>query len=132
MKKALLRTFIISVFVLAMGTFAYSQAETETPRQPDRPLKVTHNPPPGYTPQARIDGVSGWIKLRVTFLETGEIGDIFYVDESSPDKALTKTGLLKKAYESAKKIEFQPAIKEGKAVTVTKVLIYNFQLGRRP
>lgn len=122
----------MTVFVLLLGTFVYSQAEAEKPKQEDRPLKVTSMPPPGYTPQARLDGVSGWIKLRVTFLETGEIGDIFYVAESSPDKTLTKAGLLKKAYDAAKLIEFLPAIKEGKPVTVTKVLEYNFNLGQRP
>lgn len=120
------------MFVLALGTFAYPQSEAEAPKQPDRPLKVISMPPPGYTPQARLDGISGWIKLRVTFLETGKIGDIFYVAESSPDKALTKAGLLKNAYDAARLIEFQPAIKEGKPVTVTKVLQYNFILGDRP
>lgn len=130
MKKALLKISIISLFIITLGTFAYSQSEQ--PQQADRPLKITKNVPASYTGEARARQIEGWIKLRITFLDTGEIGDIFYVDESDPEKNLTKYGLLKNSYEAAKKVEFLPAIKDGKPVTVTKLLLYSFDLGRRP
>lgn len=130
LRTALFKTIAITAFIFAFSVFTFAQEAEQKPA--DRPLQVTYNPRAEYTPQARIEGVSGWIQLRVTFLETGEIGDIFYVRESDPDKSLSKTGLLKNAYEAAKKVKFLPAIKDGKAITVTKVLLYEFYMGRRP
>jgi hypothetical protein len=100
--------------------------------QTDQPLRVTKVPEAPYSGEARARQLEGWIRLRVTFLDSGTIGDIFYVNESDPEKNLSKYGLLKNCYEAAKKVEFQPAIKDGKPVTTTKVLQFNFSLGRRP
>ena len=130
LRNAFFKTITIAAFIFAFSVFTFAQETEQKPA--DRPLKVTYNPRAEYTPQARIEGVSGWIQLRVTFLDTGEIGDIFYVRESDPDKSLSKTGLLKNAYEAAKKVKFLPAIKDGKPVTVTKILLYKFEIGRRP
>jgi hypothetical protein len=124
--------FFAAVLILFGGSIvAFSQTEGEAPRQADRPLKVTYNPSGEYTSEARAKQLSGWIRLRVTFLDTGELGDIFYVDESTPDKSLSKAGLLKSSYDAAKKIKFEPAIKDGSPVTVTKILVYNFAIGDR-
>ncbi len=129
-KAASLKFFAVTLFVLSFTAFAAAQ---EAERKPaDRPLKVTYNPSGEYTSEARAQMLSGWIKLRVTFLDTGELGDIFYVDESAADKALSKAGLLKSSYDAAKKIRFEPAIKDGSPVTVTKVVVYNFEIGERP
>ncbi|HEV7643618.1 MAG TPA: energy transducer TonB [Pyrinomonadaceae bacterium] len=133
-KVAPLRIFAVTLFVLSVTAFAAAQATgQETEQKPaDRPLRVTYNPSGEYTSEARSKMLSGWIKLRITFLDTGELGDIFYVDESASDKALSKAGLLKSSYEAAKKIRFEPAIKDGSPVTVTKILVYNFEIGDRP
>ncbi len=131
-RNLLLKNISILLLIILSGTFAYSQSETEQPKQADRPLKITKNVPASYSGEARARQIEGWIKLRITFLDTGRIGDIFYVDESDPEKNLTKYGLLKNSYEAAKKVEFLPAIKDGKPVTVTKLLLYSFDLGRRP
>jgi outer membrane biosynthesis protein TonB len=130
LRITLFKFITIAAFIFAFSVFTLAQEAEQ--KQADRPLRITYVPQAGYTPQARIEGISGWIQLRVTFLETGEIGDIFYVKESDPDKSLTKYGLLKNAYEAAKKVKFSPAIKDGKAVTVTKILVYSFEMGRRP
>jgi outer membrane biosynthesis protein TonB len=133
-KAVSLKIFTVTLFVLLFTAFAAAQGTAqEAERKPaDRPLRVTYNPSGEYTSEARAKQLSGWIKLRVTFLDTGELGDIFYVDESTPDKSLSKAGLLKSAYDAAKKIRFEPAIKDGSPVTVTKVLAYDFQIGERP
>lgn len=130
MRNTIFKTIIIAVFISAFAGLAYSQSETQKP-QDDRPLQVKSVPQAAYTPEAKINGVYGWIKLRITFLDTGEIGDIFYVSESN-GRRLTEHGLLKTSYEAAKKVKFLPAIKDGKPVTVTKVLQYNFHNERRP
>ena len=125
MRKMTFNFFVGAFILLAFSIVGLSQSET------DRPLQVKSVPQPAYTPEAKINGVYGWIKLRITFLDTGEIGDIFYVDESDAGKRLTEHGLLKTSYEAAKKVKFLPAIKNGKPVTVTKVLQYNFHNERR-
>ena len=128
MLKKLRYKFIIVVallFILGVSAFAQDGA--------DRPLKVLKVPQAEYSGEARARQIEGWIRLRITFLDSGAIGDIFYVDESDPQyKSLSKYGLLKNCYEAAKKVEFEPAVKDGKPVTVTKVLVYSFNLGRRP
>ncbi len=132
-KVASFKILAVTLFVLSFTAFAAAQGTGQAEQKPaDRPLRVTYNPSGEYTADARSKMLSGWIKLRVTFLDTGELGDIFYVDESASDKALSKAGLLKSSYEAAKKIKFLPAIKDGNPVTVTKVLVYNFEIGERP
>jgi hypothetical protein len=126
LKNLHFKFIVLTVSLFAFGAVAFAQNET------DRPLKVLRVPAAEYSGEARGRMIEGWIKLRITFLDTGAIGDIFYVNESDPQKELSKYGLLKNCYEAAKKVEFQPAVKDGKPVTVTKVLQYDFNLGRRP
>jgi hypothetical protein len=114
--------FVIIVMLIC-GTVAFAQT--------DRALKILKVPEAEYSGEARGRMIEGWIRLRITFLDSGAVGDIFYVNESDSEKNLSKYGLLKNAYEAAKKVEFEPAVKEGKPVTVTKVLQYDFNLGRR-
>ena len=133
-RKSILKALSLAVFVLTLSVFAAAQGtgqETEQ-RSADRPLGVTYNPPGEYTSEARSKMLSGWIKLRITFLDTGELGDIYYVDESAADKSLSKAGLLKSSYDAAKKIKFLPAVKDGNPVTVTKIVVYNFEIGDHP
>jgi Gram-negative bacterial TonB protein C-terminal len=128
-KTLLFKLVALSVFTLAFSGAAAAQETTQI--QADRPVKITSVPKAEYTGDARKQMIEGWIKLRLTFLDTGELGDIFYVDESSDKKELTKAGLLKSAYDAAKKVTFEPAIRDGKPVTVTKIVLYSFALGQR-
>lgn len=125
MKNITLRLCATFLLIFAFSALAFSQTES------DRPVRVTNNPRAEYTGEARARMLGGWIKLRVTFLESGKIGDIFYVDESDAERNLSKYGLLKNSYEAAKRIKFEPAIKDGKPVTVTKVVMYSFAIGDR-
>jgi TonB family protein len=83
------------------------------------PLRILSKPIPQYTEQARKNGISGSVKLRVTFLASGSIGDISPVN-SLPD------GLTEIAIEAAKGIKFEPATKNGERLTVTRLLEYSF------
>jgi hypothetical protein len=129
LKTVLPRFIAITLFALAISGIAMAQETAQ--KQADKPVKITSVPQPEYTEGARKMMIEGWIKLRLTFLDTGQLGDIFYVDESSAEKELTKAGLLKSAYDAAKKVTFEPAVKDGKPVTVTKVLLYEFAMGQR-
>jgi TonB family protein len=82
-------------------------------------LKILSKPLPQYTDEARKNNVTGTIKLRVTFLASGSIGDV--IPESTlPD------GLTEIAIEAAKGIKFKPATRNGEPLTVTKLVEYSF------
>jgi TonB family protein len=92
-------------------------------------VKITNLARANYTDEVRQKGVEGWVILRLTFLATGEIGDVIYVKESSKKQKLTKRGLVAEAMKVAKKIQFTPATDEnGNPVTVTKEVEYSFTI----
>lgn len=82
----------------------------------DKPLKIISKPKAPWTTNAHVQGV---VRLRVTFLDCGKIGEI------SPVSRLP-FGLTESAAEAAKKIRFEPAMKNGKPVTLAKVVEYTF------
>ncbi len=85
----------------------------------DTPVKILDKPQ-----ASRTDGQDcsqGKVVLRVTFLDSGEIGKISVIS------GLTKS-LTDSAVEAAKKIKFVPAIKDGKPVSVTKPVEYVFSI----
>lgn len=61
------------------------------------------------------------IRLKVEFLKTGKIGKTSLVSNTCNDKNLEND-----AVEAAKKIEFEPKVENGKKVTVTKTVEFNF------
>ena len=91
------------------------------PRAETNKIFLISKPRPNYTLAARENNVQGTVRLLVTFLESGQIGDI------SPINGLPH-GLTEEAIKAAKKIKFQPATVEGKAVTVRKTVEYSFAI----
>lgn len=86
----------------------------------DVPLKILYKPKAAYpVPKSGTLCMTGVVRLRVRFLENGKIGNIYPVG-SLP------YGATENAIEAAKLIKFQPAMKDGKAVTITKVIEYSF------
>lgn len=84
-------------------------------------LKILSMPRAIYTDFARSYGISGTIQLRITFLENGEIGAIEAVKK-------LPFGLTVEAINSARRIRFEPELKDGKAYMVTKLLQYSFSI----
>lgn len=82
-------------------------------------LQIISKPAPRFTLLAKYYRVSGEVLLRVSFLPTGEIGNV------SPVKGLP-FGLTEMAVEAARKIEFEPAVKNGKPYSVSRALMYVF------
>lgn len=74
-----------------------------------------------YTDAARQKNIQGVVQLRVTFLASGQIGEI------STIKGLDH-GLTEQAIIAARKIEFIPAKRNGIPVTETKIIEYTFQI----
>ena len=74
-----------------------------------------------YTEAARKANIQGTVKLRVTFLASGGIGDI------SVDNALPY-GLTEQVIAAVAKIAFIPAKRNGTPITVIKQFEYSFTL----
>ena len=93
----------------------------ETVSSKTKPLKIISKPQPQYTDEAKRNCIQGSVVLRVTFFANGTVGNI---------KVLSglPNGLTGRAIEAAKKIRFNPVIKKGKPITVTKSVTYNFTI----
>lgn len=116
----------ISVFLLICFANIFALAQTQQTGQQTQGFTILSKPPAYYTDIARRKGISGKVKLKITFLATGEIGDVVYVSESSKKKKLTKYGLVEKAIEAAKKIKFTPQMENGQPIATTKSFEYGF------
>ena len=82
------------------------------------PVKIIQKPFPSKNGQ---DCSQGKVILRVTFLATGEIGKIWVIYGLGH-------GLTENSIEAAKKIKFEPALKSGNSVSVTKIIEYPFTI----
>jgi TonB family protein len=78
-----------------------------------------------YTQEARDNAIQGVVVLSVVFGADAQIRDIELV-RGLPD------GLNEKAIEAAKKIRFEPAMKDGQPVSVRGTLEYSFNLYNDP
>lgn len=86
-----------------------------------RDLIVIDKPVPVYTDEARRNDKQGQIRARVEFLDNGRIGAVVI------DPRLDQ-GLARNVAKVVNKIKFLPAEREGKPISVTKVLEYNFSI----
>lgn len=88
----------------------------------DTPVIILEKPRATYPSQnAGTICARGKVVLRVTFLESGEIGAISVISGMG-------NGLTDQAVEAAKKIKFEPATKNGKPVTISKPVEYSFTI----
>ena len=83
--------------------------------------RVLSKPEPQYTEDARKNQVTGTVVLRVVFASSGEVMQIRAV-RSLP------FGLTERAIAAARQIRFEPAKRDGRAVSVSMQLEYNFNL----
>ena len=88
-------------------------------RDVDRKARILSNPVPLRTDEARRNNTVGTVVLRVVLEKSGEVTNIRVV-QGLPD------GLSEQAVEAARKIKFQPAIKDGRAVSQHLQIEYNF------
>ncbi len=89
--------------------------------QVDRKALVIMKPEPSYTLEARQFQTVGSVVLKVVFAGDGSITNIQVVED-------LPRGLTKQAIQSAEKIKFIPAVKDGKYVSMWYQLVYNFNL----
>jgi TonB family protein len=82
---------------------------------------VVWKPEPNYTEAARLNQRTGTVVLRGTFTSSGRV---IITDVIKP----LRDGLTERAIAAAKNIKFFPAEKDGKPVSVSLQLEYNFNL----
>ncbi|MBA3631641.1 MAG: tetratricopeptide repeat protein [Acidobacteria bacterium] len=85
------------------------------------PIKFISKPQAHYTDAARKNGVSGNIRLAVLFAANGAVEYVL------PLRGL-KNGLNEEAMKAAYSIKFQPQMKNGKPVSVIKIVEYSFSV----
>ncbi len=78
-------------------------------------------PEPQYTEDARRNQITGTVVLKVVFASSGEVEQIRAV-RSLP------FGLTERAIAAARQIRFEPAKRDGRPVSVSMQLEYNFNL----
>jgi TonB family protein len=86
-----------------------------------RKAVITAKPEPGFTESARKFNVSGTVRLSAVLNRTGEVTDVAVL-------AGLPHGLTTKSVEAAKKMKFEPAQKDGRAVSQYITLEYNFNV----
>jgi TonB family protein len=90
-------------------------------REVNSKARVTYKPEPQYTEEARKNQITGTVLLRAVFTSSGQVTQITAV------KGLPN-GLTEKAIAAARSIRFEPATKDGHAVSMYMQLEYNFNL----
>lgn len=85
------------------------------------PVKILAKPRPNYTDDARQSQVQGIIKAAVLFSSDGKIQYVMLL------KGLG-SGLDREALLAASKIKFEPATKNGKPISVIKLIEYSFAI----
>jgi TonB family protein len=90
-------------------------------REVTQKARVLSKPEPSYTEAARIAGVEGTVVLRAVFAADGEVKNIFVLQGLSH-------GFTTTVVNAARKIKFEPALKDGKPVSMRIQLEYNFNL----
>lgn len=91
------------------------------PKGVTQAVNIISKPRPQYTDAARQNQVMGVVRLRVTFLASGQIGSV------APISGLSY-GLTEQAIAAAKQIRFEPAKKDGVPQTVIRQIEYSFSI----
>jgi TonB family protein len=99
----------------------YEADRVYTSPQVETRARVLAKPEPQYTEQARREGITGTVILRVVFSRSGEITNIRALQTLAG-------GLTEKAITAARRIRFVPATRNGQPVSMYMQLEYNFNL----
>jgi TonB family protein len=83
--------------------------------------RIRSKPNPGYTEEARRNGVSGRVVVAAVLCGTGEVGGVEVV-EGLPH------GLSEEAVKAARRIRFEPARKGDERVAIRVRVLYDFEL----
>jgi TonB family protein len=92
-----------------------------TAKELDSRVTITGKPKPAYTKEARRKGIQGFVTLKVLLTGRGKVGRVRVMKR-------LPAGLTENAIRAACRIEFKPAIKDGKSVAQWVTAEYVFRL----
>ncbi len=119
MKKQIFMFFAAGFLSFAAAVSTNAQTDTQTNQSVVKPVKIKKKP----KVQLVTCGQSvGLVQLRVTFDKSAKITEIELVKSSGCE------GFDQNAIRAARGIRFEPAIKDGEAITVTKPVEYRFNI----
>lgn len=95
--------------------------QSAPPPKYEKTVKITYKPRAGYTNELRLNLSSGTVRIAVEFQADGTIGFVFPLQTVNMD-------LVPPSVNAAKGIQFEPAIKDGKPVTVIYLVEYGFSI----
>jgi TonB family protein len=97
-----------------------NSSENQTNKQKgDKPIKIKRKPQAAFGP-GTCSQSSGRISVRATFDKSAKVTNVEIVSSSGCDR------FDRNATSAAKRIKFEPAIKNGEPVTVVKLVEYTF------
>jgi len=100
-----------------------SQATSSNPSKSSHgtaPLRIISKEQPEYTEEARRRGIKGTVILSAVFTLDGQVTDIRVI-RSLP------YGLTEQAIEAAKRIRFEPAIRDGEPMSIRTKIEFDFK-----
>ncbi|CAN5384316.1 hypothetical protein BH10ACI2_BH10ACI2_23690 [soil metagenome] len=127
--KLISASFITLALFFSLCTFVAAQKAGEKEIANDQPLKLLTKPRPIYTTEARDNHVEGTVKLEITFNADATIGEVICVNEDNKEtERLKQYGLVDASINAAKKITFEPEVKNGNPVKTVSVTTYSFAI----
>jgi len=90
-------------------------------KEADKRAQITKKPQPDYTREARRNGVQGFVTLKVLLAADGKVSRIRVI------KGLT-AGLTENAIRAACRIQFKPAVEDGRPASMWVTAEYAFRL----
>ena len=119
-------SFVSFAMLLFMSAF---DAAAQQEKPVNSPLRILSKPNAVYPVKAQRAMVTGDVRLRISFLADGSIGEIECVNPDATEKLLFEEyGLIESAVTAARKIQFEPKIIDGKPVGVRATLGYLFRM----
>lgn len=113
----LIYTILLLTFMVAYESRGQTNTSPDSSaiQEKDRPLKISKKPKPASGGCSRSSAMA---RLRVTFDKSGKVSTVEIARPSGCDE------FDQNAIKAAKKIKFEPAIKNGDAVTVVRQVEY--------
>ncbi len=118
---------MFAIFQATVSCIAQQRDSNSSASNTTESLRLISKPKPAYTDSARKKKLEGTVRLRITFLATGQIGDVIDVTKEKRQK-LEKYGLTAQAIAAAQKIKFYPAQINGVPTVKTITIEYVFTL----
>jgi TonB family protein len=98
---------------------AQSEEKIYTRKEVDQPAKITYRPEVKITEEARRHRYDGAARVRVVLGAAGKVTQVEVLDD-------VRYGMAEACAAAARKIEFEPALKDGQAVSQSALIEYRW------